>query len=167
MPSLKLEECTGCGACVAACTAGAIRLTGSAVEIDAALCNKCGACVAACPTGALVETVTTAALAVTGPSGAQMPAVTAPVLAVARPSGTQAPVVSAPAFRRLVPLAGATMAFLGREVAPRLLDLLITTLERRLDAPVSVSGTNPQVSRRVAEPGGSGLRRRHRGGRLS
>lgn len=165
MPILKLEECTGCGACVAACRTGAIRLTGSAVEIDATLCNECGACVAACPTGALVETVTTAALAVTGPSGAQVPAVTAPVLAVARPSGTQAPVVTGPAYRRLVPLAGATMAFLGREVAPRLLDLLITTLERRLDAPVAASGAAPQVSRGVAEPRGPGLRRRYRGGR--
>jgi Fe-S-cluster-containing hydrogenase component 2 len=51
------EVCTGCGACVEACTFEAVKLDGS----KAIVCDLCGGspvCVARCPTGALeyVET---------------------------------------------------------------------------------------------------------------
>jgi len=69
--------------------------------------------------------------------------------------------------RGLVPLAGAALAFLGREVAPRLADVLVAALERRLTrpttttiAPLSMSsqsfGAQGRVERRQA---------RYRGGR--
>ncbi len=45
--------CTGCGACVAACAAGAITFDGESARIDPNLCVECGTCVDECPTGAI------------------------------------------------------------------------------------------------------------------
>lgn len=45
-------SCTGCAACVSACSFGAIDFT-EYPEIDATKCRLCSSCVAACPTGAL------------------------------------------------------------------------------------------------------------------
>jgi pyruvate formate lyase activating enzyme len=45
--------CLACGACVAACPAGAVTLEDRAVDVDRARCDTCGACVDECPTGCL------------------------------------------------------------------------------------------------------------------
>jgi len=57
--------------------------------------------------------------------------------------------------RGLVPLAGAALAFLGREVAPRLADVLVAALERRLACspvptiiPASLSSQKPAAMSR-------------------
>jgi len=47
--------CTGCGACIAACPAGAITFDGECARIDEALCAECGTCVDECPVGAISE----------------------------------------------------------------------------------------------------------------
>ncbi len=47
--------CTGCGACVAACAAGAITFDGESARIDPYLCVECGTCADECPTGAITE----------------------------------------------------------------------------------------------------------------
>ncbi len=47
--------CTGCGACIAACPAGAITFDGDCARIDADLCTGCGTCVDECPIGAISE----------------------------------------------------------------------------------------------------------------
>jgi heterodisulfide reductase subunit A len=51
------RKCMGCGACILACTYGAIALGESGPESKAAvnpiLCKGCGLCVAKCPTGAM------------------------------------------------------------------------------------------------------------------
>ncbi len=47
--------CTGCGACIAACPAGAITFDGDFARIDADLCTGCGTCVDECPVGAIAE----------------------------------------------------------------------------------------------------------------
>jgi len=52
-PVVTEEACSRCGACVATCREGAIRLSGGAPQVDAARCVDCGKCVEVCPTGTL------------------------------------------------------------------------------------------------------------------
>jgi len=52
-PTLVSKKCTGCGACVAACLAGALSLKQKKAAIARAKCTGCGACMHACQFGAL------------------------------------------------------------------------------------------------------------------
>ena len=57
-PSADREKCVGCGACVATCAAGALRLTpdengAERISVDQEKCVGCGGCFLACKTGAL------------------------------------------------------------------------------------------------------------------
>ncbi len=56
VPGVSDEECTGCGACVAACKETAVRLEddGKTPRIDMGRCLYCGSCAAGCPTGAIM-----------------------------------------------------------------------------------------------------------------
>jgi hypothetical protein len=69
---------------------------------------------------------------------------------------------------RLAPLAGAALAFLGKEIAPSLLDIMITALDRRLAQPKSTAVTLLSATPKVFIPEGRGLHQqaRHRGGRF-
>jgi hypothetical protein len=64
----------------------------------------------------------------------------------------------------LIPLAGAVLAFIGGEVVPRLLDLLTTTLERRLAQPVkdAVSTSSIPIGRLTAQRRGKQRQARYR-----
>jgi len=118
------ELCSCCGICVEACQVGAIRMGGLQAEIDEELCTQCEACVDACPNGAITSKFTplynpqTMALATT--RSARMPVPT-----------IRGRLESVGSNRSLAPVAGAALAFLGSEVAPRLIDLLINALERK------------------------------------
>jgi len=46
-------HCTGCGACVELCPAGAIALVAGKARVDEAVCTGCEACVSVCPEGAI------------------------------------------------------------------------------------------------------------------
>lgn len=52
-PVIAGEACSRCGACIAACREGAIRLSEGAPQVDVANCVNCGKCVEVCPTGTL------------------------------------------------------------------------------------------------------------------
>ncbi len=48
------DECVGCGICVDACPAEAIKMDGDFAVVDADLCTECEACIEECPNDAIV-----------------------------------------------------------------------------------------------------------------
>jgi len=132
------DLCTGCGSCVDSCSVGAIHLMEHAVEIDDALCIACEACLETCLNGAIIAIT---APVYTAPITGQL--VTNPGLEL-----NQHPIMlpeTAIPVRGLKPLAGSVLAFMGSEVAPRLVDVLIKSIERRLAQPTATT-ISPSIS---------------------
>jgi Fe-S-cluster-containing hydrogenase component 2 len=149
------ELCDSCGVCMEACSVGAIQLVDQRAVIDEALCTRCEACVDACPKGAIIAILEPAQLmptmALTVTETQMIPAPTCTALLAADSSN-----------RGLAPLAGAALAFLGRQVAPRLVDVLVTALERRLERPITTPATPSPTSSRVLTTQSRGKRRQAR-----
>lgn len=124
------ELCAGCGVCVDACSAGAIQMVDHHATILGALCTQCEACVEACPNGAITALATPLYIA-----PVQVKAVIesepVPNRQPATPPGAAHPGQS------LAPLASAALAYMGREIAPRLLDVLVCAIEHRLTRPTT------------------------------
>ena len=128
--------------------------------IDDALCTQCEACIDACPNGA----ITALSIPARSMPIAALPAAESQIVPVQ--SRVALPETTSPA-RGLVPLAGAALTFLGREVVPRLADMLIAALERRLARPATTAIAPISTSSRSHTAQGRGERRqaRYRGGR--
>ena len=150
------EKCSGCGACEDVCPVEAVRVSDEGVaRIDQDRCNECEACVEACPNEAIlvvIEPVEEKAISLH-----EQPA---PEVTLAEPHRT-----------KVGPVVGAALAFLGREVAPRLVTYLADALDRRLSQqPNTVSPTSnlalspPRVGgRKGGEQKGRRQRHRRRG----
>jgi ferredoxin len=155
------EICTGCGTCIEACSYGAIHLGDHRAEVDNALCTKCEACLDTCTFGAITET------------NKSMP-VSSITIRPLTDSGTsirQQPVLlqeTTAAKRELKPLAGAALAFIGSEVAPRLLDILMKSIERSIAHPTTTASSTPAFRpRNHSEKRGFRKQVRHRGGKMA
>lgn len=148
---IRIDEtrCDGCGTCVEACPTGAIRLADGVARVEHSLCRECEACLKACPTGAI--------------SVVQKPVEVIQPVPVRAPSPT--PVVARPAGR-LLPWVGAALAFVGREVIPRVAVALLDAWDRRQGQPARAVSSPGGVARAtVSRPpvvtnGGVGRRRR-------
>lgn len=164
---IRIDEkrCTGCGACVEVCPAGAIRLvegaTRSHAKIDEARCRECEACVEVCPEQAIVSDARTIV------EGKWVQLNAPPVLAEPR-SREVRPARSATPAQAWV---GAALAFAGREIVPRLAELLLDAWDRRtrrpplsLNGPVSTRSAQGTVLD-LAAGGGHRHRLRRRQGR--
>jgi len=123
MMQVDEKRCTGCGNCLQACPTGAIRLVDGVATIDASLCRECQACLEACPNGAILA----------------VEEVTEPVPALA-PSRTPTP--SRPAAG-VLPVLGAALAFVGREVVPRVVATLLEKREQRRTK-LATAGASPR-----------------------
>lgn len=151
--------CAGCGVCVETCPVGAIRLVNYLSVLDENRCTNCGACVDACPNGAItaipIQVQPVPALALTN-TRAGIPAITA--------QATQR--LDKSTSRSISSAAGAVVAFLGSELAPRVVDLVIASLERKLAQPPVAANASIQTSPRGSRPGRRGRQKqvRHRGG---
>ncbi len=147
--------CTGCGACLDTCPVGAIAIIGQHAAIDDTLCTHCHACLDACPNGAIsASTAPVRSLPIVAPPVPEMRIIPAP-------AGPTVPSMTSP-VRGLMPLAGAALAFLGREVAPRLVSVLATALERRLATPATGATTLLPASDKSFTGTGRGRRRQTR-----
>jgi NAD-dependent dihydropyrimidine dehydrogenase PreA subunit len=152
--------CKGCGKCMQACSSGAITLVDQYATIEESLCIQCEACVDACPNGAI---------RIIAEPSVSLPILAQPVpeLRVNSTPARSPQSEAATSGRSLAPLAGAALSFLGREVAPRLVDGLITVLERRLSTPAVKPVHAVSVETRISARPGKGIRRqiRNRGSR--
>jgi NAD-dependent dihydropyrimidine dehydrogenase PreA subunit len=114
---INSELCTGCRACVETCPNEAIHLSDGLAVLDQAVCSQCQACVDTCPVGAIT--------AVELPVVMMKPTAVQPMRAVET-------AVTEPSPSSLKPWLSAALAFTGRELLPRLVDVLIAALDRRL-----------------------------------
>jgi Fe-S-cluster-containing hydrogenase component 2 len=137
------------------CTVGAIQLVNQQAVIDDAICTCCEACVDACPNRAIVAL--------------NVPVEIIPIVALPEAESQIVPVESkiVPAKAAMpaggiTPWAVAALAYLGRELTPRLVDGLVTVLERRLEQPVKTSVTPSVPSSKVLTSLNRGRRRQVR-----
>jgi len=154
------ELCTGCGACIDACSVGAIQLVNQRAVIDEALCTACKACIDACSN----EAISMRPIPEPSMSIVTLPATKARPVPIWEKAALPEKAVPT---RGLVPLAGAVLTFLGREVAPRLVDVVVDTLERRFVRSTTATASPVSTSTRVRTTGGRGERKqvRYRRGR--
>jgi ferredoxin len=156
---IHTERCDGCGACIEVCPTSALFLVDGKATLDGTLCRECEACVAACPTQAI---------ALTTPEG--VPAAELARVPALRPEPEVIRVRTEPApvsfSSRVLPVVSAALVWAGREIVPRVADLVLDNLDRRAARqrePVSARAAGP--SGRRGKASGRQRRRRRRAGR--
>jgi ferredoxin len=141
------EKCAGCGTCEDVCPVEAVRVSDGVARIDQDRCNGCEACVEACPNEAILVVIEPAE-----EKALSLREQPAPEVALAEPRRS-----------KVVPVIGAALAFLGREVAPRLALYLVDALDRRLSQqPTPASSANSSAPSSGGKGGQRGRRRRQR-----
>lgn len=120
--------CTGCGTCVDVCSFDAIQVVNQHAVIDQVLCTQCEACLQACPNEAIIiESMPVSGVAIT-----PLPDNKLELPVVQRAINTQE---IKPYRSGIKAFAGSALTFLGSEVAPRLIDILIRSIEQKLAQP--------------------------------
>ncbi len=150
MIEISRDRCTGCGECVEVCPTGALSIEAGRAQVDQALCRGCEACVGACQEGAVISVA--APVAVAEPRQPQP----RPVAVIEVPPPRTAPV---PWSQRILPALAGVISYTGREVLPRVLEILAATPQERRPG----AQGQPTSGTGQGAPGGQGARRRHRG----
>ena len=163
------DRCAGCGICMYECPSGAIQMENGWAVIDHSRCTGCQTCVEVCPNEA-IEVVNQQ------PGAAVMPnQQTNSTLATQETKTVVIPhksdIIQPQAEKNrlsIAPVASAAMAYVGREVVPRVIDAMVTALENRLARTADhnqISIEPPQNRPLNYGRGGRGKQIRYRGGR--
>ncbi len=157
-------RCTGCGECVEVCPTDAIRLERGVAVVDQAECTECEVCLGACPEGAILSVSEPVAEEAGLPAVRPAPEVIRIRVPPLAPLGAglaerrASEVATVPWRTRVLPVVGAALAFVGREL-PRIVPAVLDALERR-------ATRQPEVpARDSTEPISAGRGRGGRGGR--
>jgi Fe-S-cluster-containing hydrogenase component 2 len=155
------ELCSGCGACIEVCTEGALFMEDNRAQLDVRLCTACEACLDACPNGAINAVITPKSLAVTASDSETDSQLMHP------PQTAEVPELMEPELG-IKPYISAALTFLGSEIAPRLLDLLMKTIETRLAQPTANAISTSEMPSTSVGDQRKGQRKhlRYRGGKL-
>jgi len=148
MIAIKYEDCDGCGACVESCPTGALLLQNGKACFDQDICEGYEVCIDSCPQEAIIRQEEVPA----GTTVIQIPLESTPV-----PSNSGE--VRDLTIRDVVlPAIGSFLVWTGREIAPRLANLVLKTLDRRVQPadPTSKYETMQYANR------GAEVRGRHR-----
>lgn len=158
-------RCTGCGECVEVCPTDAIRLERSVAVVDQAECTECEVCLGACPEGAILSVSEPVAEEAGLPAVRPAPEVIRIRVPPLAPLGAglaerrASEVAPVPWRARVLPVVGAALAYVGREL-PRIVPAVLDALERRPTRQPEVPDRTP--TERISAGGGSGGGRRHR-----
>lgn len=158
MITIDIERCTGCGACVEICPTGALYLVDGKAMVDSTLCHECEVCLDACATEAIALASQPEPVAEPNRLPAQRP----------EPEVIQVGSQSAPMplRARVLPVVGAALTWAGREIVPRVVDVLLDTLDRQVTGKqMTVRGRSNGAPSRDTKGKGRQHRHRRRGGR--
>jgi len=159
MVTINPDICNGCGDCVRECPNNAIFLQNNHAFIDQERCQECEICLDFCPRGAIL----TGEPALIRNEVIRIPSV-APVETHVE---QQLQPRHTPLRDSILPALGAALLWTGRELVPRVADLALGYLDRRIQSTPSTPAQKVMrpSSRQVSRPargGGSGRRRRRR-----
>jgi NAD-dependent dihydropyrimidine dehydrogenase PreA subunit len=123
MIAINYEDCNGCGECAEICPTGAIILQNGKAALDESLCEGCLVCVDSCPQGAIVirEPI---------PVGGGVIRITEPAPSMLVPEGPRGVSIREAAL----PVIGSILLWTGREIVPRLANLALDYLDRRIQS---------------------------------
>jgi Fe-S-cluster-containing hydrogenase component 2 len=151
---INYEDCNGCGECVAICPTNAIILQNGKAHVDTVICEECQACIDSCPQGAILHRDSVP--------------VVGEVIKISEPDSRE--VVLAEPKGSLIqnaglPVLSSILLWTGREVLPRLADMALGYLDRRIRSvdsgdkyrSIQVGGETPVTRNR-----GRRIRRRRR-----
>lgn len=157
MIAIKYEDCNGCGDCVDICPTGAIILQNNKAVVDEVLCEGCQVCVDSCLQGAIVFRDSI-------PAKPEVVRITE-----IRPRDLVQDDTRESSLRGMaLPAIGSFLLWTGREILPRLADLAVNYLDRRVqanvtkDKAVSVEGVRQATFARYGRRGRGRQRRQKR-----
>jgi NAD-dependent dihydropyrimidine dehydrogenase PreA subunit len=155
------DLCSGCGLCIEGCSQGAIQLIDHRAEMINDLCTACESCLETCPNGAISAIIKPVASA----TGVSDPVADTEWKYYPQPVKVLQPTVSKGGVK---PVLAGLLTFFGKEVAPRLVDLILKSIESQQTQSMA-KVTSPSISSSSVSSGqkrGQQKKVRYRGGRL-
>ena len=153
MVLINTKDCNGCGICIDSCPVGAIFLQNNKAFIDTNLCEECEECLDTCPQRAIIHSSTVQIQEMTPSVPIEIPAVVI---------SNQDQQKSTTQQNAVIPVISSMLLWTGRELAPRLLNLALDYVERRIQHAETGLCRYPSQDRQRFLSQAGGRRRRQR-----